>query len=117
MRAKRSLRYSYISVVVPTVERGLRLMTFCSMAIAGGMPLMKSHSGLFLRPRNCLAYADRLSTYLRWPSAYSVSKAKEDLPEPLTPVTTINLLRGILMSMFFRLLTRAPLISMYSLII
>jgi len=39
-------------VEVPTVERGLQLMTFCSMAIAGGMPLMESHSGLLMRPRN-----------------------------------------------------------------
>ena len=54
-------RYSYISVDVPTVERGLRLFTFCSMAIAGGMPFMKSHSGLFILPKNCLAYDDRLS--------------------------------------------------------
>jgi hypothetical protein len=28
---------------------------------------------------------DRLSTYRRWPSAYSVSKARLDLPEPLRP--------------------------------
>ena len=40
IRAYSSLRYSYISVAVPTVERGLRLVTFCSMAMAGGIPLM-----------------------------------------------------------------------------
>ena len=33
------------------------------MAIAGEMPSMKSHSGFFNRPRNCLAYVERLSTY------------------------------------------------------
>ena len=39
-RAKSKRKYSYISVLVPTVERGLRLVTFCSMAMAGGKPLM-----------------------------------------------------------------------------
>ena len=39
-RAKSMRKYSYISVLVPTVERGLRLLTFCSMAMAGGMPLI-----------------------------------------------------------------------------
>ena len=62
MRAKSSRRYSYISVDVPTVERGFREITFCSIAIAGGNPLMKSHSGLLIRPRNCRAYEERLST-------------------------------------------------------
>jgi len=36
--------------------------------------------GLSIMPRNCLAYADKLSTYRRWPSAYKVSKARDDLP-------------------------------------
>ena len=55
MRAKSNRRYSYISVDVPTVLRGLRAITFCSMAMAGGILRMKSHSGLFMRPRNCRA--------------------------------------------------------------
>ena len=42
MRAYNNRRYSYISVEVPTVERGLRLLTFCSMAMAGGIPLIKT---------------------------------------------------------------------------
>src|ERR1700704_2151722 len=37
-----------------------------------------------------------------------VSKAKLDLPEPDSPVTTISLSRGISTDMFFRLCTRAP---------
>ena len=41
-----------------------------------------------------------------------VSKAKEDFPEPLNPVITINLSRGSSISMFFRLCTRAPWILM-----
>src|SRR5712691_11905374 len=37
-----------------------------------------------------------------------VSKASEDLPEPLTPVTTVMALCGISTLMFLRLWTRAP---------
>src|SRR2546421_7518031 len=37
-----------------------------------------------------------------------VSNAREDLPEPLTPVTTVMALCGISTLMFFRLWTRAP---------
>src|ERR1700710_2637314 len=43
-----------------------------------------------------------------------VSKAKEDLPLPLTPVNTTNLFLGMAMSMFFRLCSRAPKTSMKS---
>ena len=62
-------RKSNISVVVATVDLGLRMLTFCSMAMAGGMPSMSSTSGLFILPRNCRAYDDRLSAKRRWPSA------------------------------------------------
>ena len=44
------------------------------------------------------------------PSAYSVSKASDDFPDPDKPVTTTSLLRGISTLMFLRLLTRAPFI-------
>src|SRR5580658_648072 len=37
-----------------------------------------------------------------------VSNASDDLPEPLSPVITVRLLRGISTSMFFRLCWRAP---------
>src|SRR5579863_2178745 len=37
-----------------------------------------------------------------------VSNASEDLPEPLRPVITVRLLRGISTSMFLRLCWRAP---------
>ena len=40
-----------------------------------------------------------------------VSKASDDLPDPDSPVTTISFPRGIVRSMFFRLLTRAPFIT------
>src|SRR5579863_7976675 len=37
-----------------------------------------------------------------------VSKASEDLPEPLNPVITVKVFRGISTSIFFRLCCRAP---------
>src|SRR5581483_9011725 len=37
-----------------------------------------------------------------------VSKANEDFPDPLRPVITVRLFRGISTSMFFRLCWRAP---------
>src|SRR5580692_4587454 len=50
---------------------------------------MKSTSGLSICPRNWRAYADRDSTYRRWPSAKMVSNARLDFPEPDSPVNTI----------------------------
>src|SRR5437870_5482091 len=41
-----------------------------------------------------------------------VSKASDDLPEPLRPVTTTRLSRGISSEMFLRLWTRAPCTAM-----
>src|SRR5689334_4044117 len=41
-----------------------------------------------------------------------VSKARLDLPEPESPVTTTSLSRGISTDMFLRLCTRAPRTSM-----
>src|SRR6476620_2356121 len=43
-----------------------------------------------------------------------VSKASEDLPEPLTPVTIVRALWGISKSMFLRLWTRTPRTTMLS---
>ena len=37
-----------------------------------------------------------------------VSKASDDLPEPLRPVITVSVFRGISTEMFFRLCWRAP---------
>src|SRR5579871_5042665 len=37
-----------------------------------------------------------------------VSNASDDLPDPLNPVITVKVLRGISTSMFFRLCCRAP---------
>src|SRR2546427_476977 len=46
--------------------------------------------------------------YRHWPSAKSVSNAREDLPEPDTPVTTVRRSWGISSEMFLRLFCRAP---------
>src|SRR6185312_6488131 len=95
--------------MVPTVERGLRLVDFWSIDTAGDSPSMKSTSGLSTWPRNIRAYEDRDSTYRRWPSAKIVSKAKEDFPEPDRPVKTIMESRGRSTLTFWRLCSRAPL--------
>ena len=66
-----------------------------------------------MRPRNWRAYELRLSTYMRCPSAKSVSKASDDFPEPDKPVITTSLFRGMATLRFLRLLTRDLLITMY----
>src|SRR5258706_5332853 len=43
-----------------------------------------------------------------------VSKASDDFPDPLSPVMTVKLLRGIETSIFFRLCCRAPCTVMRS---
>ena len=52
---------------------------------------------------------------MRCPSAKSVSKAKEDLPEPDKPVMTTKAFRGMATLRCFRLLTCAFLIKIKSL--
>lgn len=44
-----------------------------------------------------------------------VSKARDDLPEPETPETTVSFPWGIAQSMFFRLWVRAPRMMISSL--
>ena len=97
--------------MVPTVERGLFPVVFCSMAIIGLRPVMDSTSGFSRMPMKCLAYVDNVSIYLRWPSAYMVSNAREDFPLPLSPVTTTKLSRGTDSDAPLRLWAFAPLIS------
>ena len=58
--AKSSLRKSEISVMVPTVERGLLPVVFCSMAMMGLRPSMLSTSGFSSMPMKCLAYGERV---------------------------------------------------------
>ena len=49
-------------MIVPTVERGLRLADFWSIEIAGDRPSMSSTSGLSIWPRNWRAYDESDST-------------------------------------------------------
>src|SRR5215467_6215532 len=42
-----------------------------------------------------------------------VSKARDDFPDPLRPVMTTSLSRGISTSMFLRLCSRAPLMTIF----
>ncbi len=73
---------------------------------------MKSMSGRFTDSSSPRALAERDSRYWREPSACRVSKASDDLPDPLTPVITVNLCRGMTSSTFLRLWVRAPLMWM-----
>src|SRR3989344_1798652 len=100
--------------MVATVERGLFERDFWSMEMAGERPVISSTSGFCIWRRNRRAQAESDSTYLRWPSAKMVSKAKDDFPEPERPVKTIILLRGISTDTFFKLCVRAPLITILS---
>src|ERR1041384_4531946 len=84
------------------------------MEMAGERPSMESTSGFSICSRNCRAYAESDSTYRRCPSAKIVSKASDDLPDPDTPVMTTNLLRGTTTSMFLRLCSLAPRMTMDS---
>ena len=47
---------------VATVDLGFLEVFFCSIDIAGLNPSIKSTLGFFILSRNCLAYADKLST-------------------------------------------------------
>jgi hypothetical protein len=51
-RANSSFRWSFSSVIVPTVERELRTGLVWSMAIAGGTPSTLSTAGRSMRSRN-----------------------------------------------------------------
>ena len=104
-------------MVVPTVERGFLLVLFCWMAMAGERPSIESTSGLSIMSRNCLAYAERDSTYLLCPSAYMVSKARVDLPEPERPLITSSEFLGRSTFMFLRLWCLAPRMESISLTI
>src|SRR3989344_9535576 len=94
--------------MVATVEGGLLERLFWSMEIAGESPDISSTSGFCICRKNCRAYAERDSTYLRCPSAKIVSKASEDFPDPESPVKTIILFRGISTLISLRLCVRAP---------
>src|ERR1044072_5758152 len=94
--------------MVPTVERGLLGALFCWIAIVGDNPRMRSYFGFSIWPRNCRAYADNDSTYRRCPSAYTVSNARLDLPDPDGPVITTSWRLGSSSLSTWRLCSLAP---------
>lgn len=97
---------------MPTVDLGFLKNVFWSTDIEGERPSIESTSGLSRFPVNCLAYEDKDSIYLLCPSAKIVSKASDDLPDPLRPVITDILFLGISTSTFLRLFCLAPFILM-----
>ena len=50
----------------------------------------------------------------REPTAYRTPRARDDFPEPDTPAIPTSRFRGMSRSIFFRLCTRAPRISIWS---
>ena len=54
-RANNNFKWSFNSVMVPTVERELRTGLVWSMAMAGGTPSTLSTAGRSMRSRNCRA--------------------------------------------------------------
>ena len=76
--------------------------------MAGDSPVIDRTAGRAMRPRNCLAYDEKVSKYRRCASRQIVSKASDDLPEPDTPVTTVIAPRGRSTSMPLRLCSLAP---------
>jgi hypothetical protein len=58
-----------MSVIVPTVDRGLLPSVFCSMEMTGDSPNTKSTSGFDTCPMKRLANVDSDSRYRRCPSA------------------------------------------------
>ncbi len=54
-RANSSFRWSFSSVIVPTVLRLVRTGLVWSMAMAGGTPSTRSTAGRSMRSRNCRA--------------------------------------------------------------
>ena len=75
---------------------------------------MSRAAGLAIAPRNCLAYDENVSRYLRRPSRAIVSNASEDLPDPDTPVMTVSVPCGTRTSTHFRLCSCAPVTTMAS---
>ena len=87
---------------------------FATESIPGALPEgrnspQRTAFGLYAEQLSGTAFtAPRTENRRSWlyrlrPSAWMVSKAKDDLPDPLTPVRTTSLSRGISISMSRRL--------------
>lgn len=96
------------SVAVPTVERGSAPSRCWSTMIAVVSPSRTSTSGrasVGMKPCRKALYVSLIS---RCDSAAMVSKTRELLPEPETPVNTVSRRLGISMLTSLRLFSRAP---------
>src|SRR5215831_15065263 len=79
--------------------------------------LISSASGWLIRGRKLRTNIEKFSLSRRCDSAAIVSKTRDDLPEPDTPVKIVIWRLGMLMETSLRLFSRAPRISMYSCIL
>src|SRR5436305_5120699 len=95
-------------VTLPTEDRVVGAPRCCWRATAGGSPSMASTSGTPSWWNSRRAYGETDSKYRRWASAYRVPNARDDLPDPDTPVNTTRASRGMATSAFFRLWVLAP---------
>src|SRR3954466_11878659 len=95
-------------VTVQTEERELVPPRRCCSATAGGSPAMSSTFGAPVCCSRRRAYGATDSKYPRCAPAQIVPNAREDLPDPDTPVNTASALRGMATSMSRRLFSRAP---------
>src|SRR5947209_5947034 len=95
-------------VTLPTEDRVVGAPRCCWRATAGGSPSMASTSGTPSWWNSRRAYGATDSRYRRWASAYKVPNARDDLPDPDTPVNTTRAFRGTSRSTFFKLWVRAP---------
>ena len=104
-----SIRSELESVVsVPTDDRELGVPRRCCSATAGGSPVISSTRGLCPCWISRRAYGATDSRNRRWASAKIVPNAREDLPDPETPVNATIASRGTSTSTSRRLFSRAP---------
>ena len=96
-------------MTVPTVERGLWLVAFCSMLIAGLQALDQVDIGLVHQLQE-LARIGRqaLDIAALAPRRRACRRPGLDLPDPDRPVITTSACLGMSRSMFLRLCVRAP---------
>ena len=90
------------------------------LPLSPGVYIMRDESGKVIYVGKSRVLKNRVSQYFKetghhdFKTAKMVSNAREDLPEPDTPVITMSLSRGMVRSIFFKLCSRAPFITILS---
>ena len=107
-RLKRIRSIALASVAVPTVERGLAPIRSWSTMIAVVRPSRLSTSGRAREGMKPCTKALYVSLIIRCDSAAIVAKTSELLPDPETPVKTVNRRFGSSRLTSLRLFSRAP---------